>query len=766
MLIQCKLITAALTVATLFLVLGFSSIVSARTEQQVIYANDASKGSLFGNSIALSDNILVVGANHEASDGRKQLDEAGAVYVFRRSGFSWNQIAKLTASDAKEGDKFGSSVAVSEDTIVVGLGNDPKKLGRKINVVYVFTKPATGWQDSTERCTLITTSGKAQNLFGHSVGVSGDTIVVGAPKSGAAGAAFVFTKPASGWEDSIKSAKITPSDGQNGDLFGWSVGISKDTIVVGASAESGGSGDPLSSAGAAYVFVKSGKNWKNSTEDAKLTASDAQNYDEFGYSVAISDDTIVVGALYERGGSGDPLINAGAAYVFKKSPSGWKNGTETAKLSASNAHSHDMFGKSVAISHDTIVVGAQAGDIRKKRSLAGPGAAYLFTKPLSGWKNSTESYYLSPSDAQAKDAFGISVAISGNNIAVGAYKEDGGKGDPLLESGAVYLFIQSSDSLPPKFINAPTISEVKDITAVVQFETDEATKCSIDLGVSKLSEKRVTSHKIASKHTVLLTGLKARTNYQLRVNITDIAGNTPVSSEIIKFKTRRKPDITAPVITRKPIIHNTDDTSVVIEWQTNELATSIIDYGLDATFGQHLESNELTVEHKVHLTDIIKNQIYFAQVSNNDPAGNGPRHSKMISFMAGSPSSNATKEPSAVVTYIGKSNKELQEQLKNAEATILELQTKLTFAEQDKWRVDILRAQLAKVELENQTLKHKLLFFQKGQGNTDVLQSKIDVYESSMYNLDTKLQKAQTSFNDLQEAIDLIRNRFQGKVDE
>ncbi len=766
MLNHCKLLTASLTVATLLLILGFSSIASARTEQQTLYASDASETSLFGSSIAVSDNILVVGASHENRFGRKQISEAGAVYVFRRSGFTWNQIAKLTASDAKSGDRFGGSVAVSGDTIVIGLGNDPKKIGRRINVVYVFAKPISGWQDSTETCTLITTSGKGQDLFGHSVDVSGETIVVGAPNSGISGAAYVFTKPESGWEDTIKSARLTPADGQSEDQFGWSVGISEGTIVVGANAEDGGSGDPLSNAGAAYVFVKPGAKWKSTTEDARITASDAQDYDEFGYSVAISGNNIVVGALYERGGSGDPFINSGSAYIFSKSPSGWKTSTETAKLSASNAHSHDLFGKSVAISHDSIVIGAEAGDVRKKRSLTGPGAAYLFTKPLSGWKNSTESYNLSSLDAQAKDSFGSSVAISGNNIAIGAYKEDGGKGDPLLESGAVYLFIQSSDSLPPKFVSGPTISEIKDITAVILFETDEATKCTIDLGISKLSDKRVTSHKIGSKHAVLITGLKPRSNYQLQVNITDVAGNTPVSSEIIKFTTRRKPDITAPVITKKPIILNTDDTSVLIEWQTNELSTSIINYGVDATLGQHQENKNLTVVHKLHLTDLHKNQIYFAQVSNADPAGNGPRQSKMISFMTGSLSNNVTEEKQTVVAYTGQSSEELQKQLKNATETIRQLQTKLTFAEQDKWRVDILRAQLAKVELDNQTLQHKLVYFQKGEGNSEVLQSKLTTCESSLYNIDEKLQDAETSFRNLQDAIDLIRNRFQARTEE
>jgi hypothetical protein len=250
------------------------------------------------------------------------------------------------------------------------------------------------------------------------------------------------------------------------------------------------------------------------------------------------------------------------------------------------------------------------------------------------------------------------------------------------------------------------------------------------------------------------------------VTITDVAGNTPVSSEIAKFKTRRKPDITAPVITKKPIILHPDDSSVLIEWQTNELSTSIINYGVDATLGQHQENSNLNVVHKIHLTGLHKNQIYFAQVSNSDPAGNGPRQSKMISFMTGSSLDSVPEKTPTVVAYTGQSSQELQKQLKNATETIRELQTKLTFAEQDKWRVDILRAQLAKVELDNQTLQHKLVYFEKGEGNNDVLQSKLATCESSLYNIDEKLQNADAAFRSLQEAIDLIKNRFQSSTEE
>jgi hypothetical protein len=154
----------------------------------------------------------------------------------------------------------------------------------------------------------------------------------------------------------IQQAKLTASDGAADDLFGSSVAISGDTVVVGAPNDD-------SSRGSAYVFVKPGTGgWINSNETAKLTASDGQSADLFGSvrGVAISGDTVVVGALNDASGTS---VNQGSAYVFVKPASGgWANATETAKLTASDGMGNDQFGQSVSISGDTVVVGAAADD--------------------------------------------------------------------------------------------------------------------------------------------------------------------------------------------------------------------------------------------------------------------------------------------------------------------------------------------------------------------------------------------------------------------
>jgi hypothetical protein len=241
----------------------------------------------------------------------------------------------------------------------------------------VFVKPGSGWTTtSTFTAKLTASDGAALDEFGTSVAVSGDTVVVGAPFDRIGGnkdqgSAYVFVKPGSGWTTtSTFTAKLTASDGAGGDRFGSSVAVSGDTVVVGAPRAD--IGVPADNRGAAYVFVKPSGGWSNMTETAKLTASDGAVDDQFGYSVAISGDTVVVGAPLAEIGSN---TNQGAAYVFVKPSAGWSDMTETAKLTASDGAADDYFGFSVAISGDTVVVGAPRDDIGGNTN---QGSAYVF----------------------------------------------------------------------------------------------------------------------------------------------------------------------------------------------------------------------------------------------------------------------------------------------------------------------------------------------------------------------------------------------------
>ena len=336
------------------------------------------------------------------------------------------------------GDLFGFSVAISGDTVVVGADNaDPGGIGAA-GAAYVFVKPGGGWAGNLTQTAKLTASDKAAaDLFGCSVAISGDTVVVGAALANPggtedAGAAYVFVKPGGGWAGNLtENAKLTASDKAANDHFGGSVAISGDTVVVGAVFATSGS---TADAGAAYVFIKPGGGWAgNLTQNVKLTAYDKAAYDSFGCSVAISGDTVVVGASDARPGG---TAYAGAAYVFVKPGGGWAgNLTQNAKLTASDKATYDRFGHSVGISGDTVVVGANDTD---PSNTTDAEAAYVFVKPGGGWAGSLPEYAkLTASDKAGGDGFGNSVAISGDTVVVGADRADPGG---TVNAGAVYAF--------------------------------------------------------------------------------------------------------------------------------------------------------------------------------------------------------------------------------------------------------------------------------------------------------------------------------------
>ena len=235
------------------------------------------------------------------------------------------------------------------------------------------------------------------DYFGDAVAVSGNTVVVGSPYSNNSyGSAYVFIEPASGWTNMTQVARLTASSGAAWSNFGLSVAIDGNTIVVGADSAPGNN----SYSGAAYVFSEPASGWTNMTQTSTLTASDGQSYDGFGVSVAVSGNTVVVGA----DGAG---TYTGAAYVYSRPAAGWTNMSQTAKLAASDGTPWNRLGVSVAISGNTVVVGADHNG-------SSTGAAYVYAKPAAGWANMAQSAKLTASDGQSEADFGLSVAVSGN----------------------------------------------------------------------------------------------------------------------------------------------------------------------------------------------------------------------------------------------------------------------------------------------------------------------------------------------------------------
>ena len=321
----------------------------------------------FGRSVAVSGNNIVVG------------NGGGQAFVFSDAASGWQQASELTATATTPGDQFGASVAISGNTVVVGAPRDHFDTGR----AYVFTQTTTGWHQAA---TLVAPGSPAAALYGYfgaAVAVSGSTVVVGAPGyDNAAGAAYVYSKQASGWH---RTAELVGSGTTAGDDFGLSVAISGDTVVAGAAGHD-------NDAGAAYVFTKGASGWH---QTAELVDPRMQESDTFGDSVAISGKTLLVCARLQ-------------GYVFDHEVS-WHR---VAVLAPTNGYSCDISG-SVA------VLGFFDQD-----------QAPVFAKTASGWHRAA---VLAQPGTGDQDSFGLSVAVSGNTVVVGG-------GGPADSPGVVYVY--------------------------------------------------------------------------------------------------------------------------------------------------------------------------------------------------------------------------------------------------------------------------------------------------------------------------------------
>jgi hypothetical protein len=225
----------------------------------------------------------------------------------------------------------------------------------------------------------------------------------------------------------VQLAELTPSMRQNNDWFGFSVAVSGNTMVVTAF-------DPnIEQYGTAYVYVKPTSGWTNMTQVATLTSSD--NGQGFGTSVSISGNTIVIGAA-DTSNFDPQAAGPGAAYVFVEPTGGWVNMTESAKLTASDGQSGDAFGDSVGIVGGTIGVGAFFAEDKSGNDFA--GKAYVFTKPASGWTgNLNETAILTASDSELLNYMGASIAVTPSTVVAGAYGHNNFQ-------GAAYVFVASN----------------------------------------------------------------------------------------------------------------------------------------------------------------------------------------------------------------------------------------------------------------------------------------------------------------------------------
>jgi hypothetical protein len=403
-------------------------------QQAYLKALNADAGDLFGFSVALSADTLAIGAVGEGGADNSQPD-AGAVYVFTRDNNGiWGQPDLLRAFNADTRDQFGFSVALSGDTLAVGAvgegGADNSQ--PDAGAVYVFTRDNIGeWR---QQGFLRADNTDAGDLFGGAVALSGDVLVVGAAgENGAdnltpdAGAVYVFSRDNNGeWRQQVTLRALNTD---TRDQFGFSVALSENALAVGAVGE-GGADNSKPDAGAVYVFSRDDNGgWH---QRGLLRAFNADAGDLFGGSIALSDDTLAVGAV-GKSADDNREPDAGAVYVFIRDDNGgWR---QQGFLGAFNAGAGDLFGGAVALSGDTLVVGA-VGESGADNIEPGAGAVYVFIRNNREWR---QQVTLRAFNADAGDLFGNSIAISGDTLTVGAVGE-GSIDNSEPDAGAVYVF--------------------------------------------------------------------------------------------------------------------------------------------------------------------------------------------------------------------------------------------------------------------------------------------------------------------------------------
>ncbi len=441
---------------------------------------DAQAGVAFPLEVALGDRTIPVTLT--SADGK-----VSRTYTFRvhrtTPTLAQNVYAKALISD--HSDQYGRALAADGERVVVGVPLEDSLLDPRRNqaldagAVYVLERDANGW---LQRYLVKATNAEAFDLFGSAVALSGDTLVVGAPqessdasgvngdkfnnRSPGSGAAYVFVRNAQGIEI---QAYLKASNNDSNDFFGSAVAVSGDRIAVASPQEASGArgvggaqnDNSVAGAGAVYVFCRVNGQW---TQEAYIKATNSNGFDHFGCSLALHGDTLVVGACDEDSdatgvdgdGGNDRAPQAGAAYVYRNRNGVWH---PDGYLKASNTGADDVFGSAVAVRGDFIAVGAPGEDSasvgvggdQRDNSAARAGAVYVFRRSGDVWQQHS---YLKASNTQAGDVFGQSLSLDDGMLVVGAPAEDGpatgidgdGAIDGATDAGAAYVFVRDGVS--------------------------------------------------------------------------------------------------------------------------------------------------------------------------------------------------------------------------------------------------------------------------------------------------------------------------------
>lgn len=397
--------------------------------QTWITPSPSNPGAEFGNVVAMDGDTLVVGARHDSiTRGVDRVYYAGAVYVYVLDDNIWKLQARLGASDADVYGLFGSSVDIDGDTLVVGAvgndssdenGNDASDMG----AVYVFRRSGGQWDQEAK---IEPEDGVTEDYFGNAVSIVGKRIVVAASAKdfGATkdvGKVYSYYRSGSKW---LQSQSVTLPKIVKDSFFGSAIDYDGQRLVVGAQS--------VSDTGAAFVYYRVGSTW---AQEAAIEPEEEHVGDNFGAAVSIDGQTIVVGAPFTDPNLGSGAItNGGATYVFRKTPTAWK---QEAKLVLDDALAFDHFGQSVQINDTTVVVGATLQDYY---TILRTGAAHVYERSAGIWE--LQSRVISGEPYMNGD-FGASLAIDNQRIIVG---EPGTS--TQNRAGAVHIYSLEAGLLP------------------------------------------------------------------------------------------------------------------------------------------------------------------------------------------------------------------------------------------------------------------------------------------------------------------------------
>ncbi|MHC4429632.1 MAG: FG-GAP repeat protein, partial [Planctomycetota bacterium] len=372
-------------------------------EDAKLTASDASPGDRFGSGLDLDGDLAVIGADHLQHDNTWNL---GVVYVNRFDGTAWTEEAILTPDAPLAGRGFGFSTSVSGDVIAVGAPAAPNT-GLGPGAAYIFRYDGTTW---IEEARLAPDQG---GLFGISVAVDGDVLAVGAYlEDSGAGAVYMYRHDGSSW---IREARLTASDASPGDELGRPIALDGNVVLAAAKLDD----DAGTNSGSAYVFRYDGANWN---EEAKLIAPDGSGFDWFGQGVSVDREAIIVGSRLDDFAG---MTDVGSAHVFRYDGLAW---IHEAKLTASDGADYDSFGHQVSICRNVAVVVSPADDDAGDVS----GSGYVFVYDGSAW---VETAKLLASDGSSGDLLGGTVAACENAV-LGAGREDSAGND----AGAVFYY--------------------------------------------------------------------------------------------------------------------------------------------------------------------------------------------------------------------------------------------------------------------------------------------------------------------------------------